>query len=65
MAGKSCSHRAVRTVIPSGQIDWQVPGGSPAPVPVVRGLEIALDQALVRRATLRETGFAVEAAAVT
>ncbi len=56
-------HRAARIeVIPASQIDWQTPPGAPAPVPVVRGLEHALDRAFTARCTLRETGFAVEAA---
>lgn len=49
--------------VPPAQIDWQTPPGSPAPVPVVRGLEDALDQALGLCCPLHETGFAVEAGA--
>lgn len=53
---------AIQPVLPS-QIDWQTPPGAPAPVPVVRGLEDALDQALSLCCSLHETGFAVEAGA--
>ncbi len=42
-------------------IDWRVPPGAPAPVPVVRGLEEALDRAFGLRSVLGATGFGVEA----
>lgn len=57
-------HRSARVqVVPAAQIDWQTPPGAPAPVPVVRGLETALDRAFTCRSTLREAGFNIEAAA--
>jgi predicted dehydrogenase len=54
-------HTAKIQPVNTKRIDWLVPPGSPAPVPVVRGLEEALDRAFGQRSPLSATGFVGEA----
>lgn len=53
--------RGVIQPFTSGQIDWQPHPDTSGSIPVVSGLEAAMDRALNSRSTLREAGFGVEA----